>query len=442
MLKLKDVLPSGEFLGDRNVLESSYLGLSIDSRRVKKGQIFVAIKGRRHDGHDFVESALTSGATLSVVERELPYRPILVVEDTLKALWEIAGKVLDYYDPFRIGVTGTCGKTTVKEMLYTILSGFKRVEKTKGNENNLIGLPLNMANMGDCDVFIAELGTNSPGEISTLSKLFKPDVAVITAIGEGHLEGLRSLEGVFIEKIGILDGMDGGILIFPGDSPFFEEARKIADRKGISVVTFYESEVMELEPGCYRFNVDGRDFEGSFSFSGIHMGIDALIAIKTVRTIGIEVDRAIEALKSFLPVKSRFNVIKLSNFTVIDDTYNANPLSTKNALLNLFRFKGRKIFVFGSMMELGDRSEELHREIGSLAFRCGFELMYTFGEFARYALEEFVLQGGRGYHYDTHEDLIKDLLKEIREGDVILVKGSRAMTMERIVEGILKCYGN
>ncbi len=442
MLKLKDVLPSGEFLGDKSIIESSYVGLSIDSRRVEKGQVFIAIKGKRHDGHDFVEAALRAGANLAIVERELPHRPILVVGNTLEALWEIARRVIDYYSPFRIGITGTCGKTTVKEMLYTILSNFKRVEKTKGNENNLIGLPLNIANMGDCDVFIAELGTNSPGEISTLSDLFKPNIAVITAIGEGHLEGLRSLDGVFNEKIGILNGMDGGILVFPGDSPFFEKACKIADSKGIGIVPFYGSEVTELEPGYYRFSIDGRDFEEPFGFSGLHMGIDALIAIKTAKIFGVEVERAIEALKSFSPVKSRFNVIKFSNFTLIDDTYNANPVSTRNALLNLSKFRGRKIFVFGSMMELGDKSEELHREIGLLAFKCGVELMYTFGEFARFALDEFLSQGGSGSHYQTHGDLLSDLLREVREGDVILVKGSRAMAMERIVEGILECYGN
>jgi UDP-N-acetylmuramoyl-tripeptide--D-alanyl-D-alanine ligase len=443
MLKVNDVLKDGKFLGDRVVLDEPYRGVSIDSRKASMGNIFIAIKGKRFDGHDFVDEAIGKGAIVAVVERELAGRNIFLVESSIKALHGIAKAVLDYIRPFKIGITGTCGKTTVKEMTYKALSSFRKVERTRGNENNLIGLPLNVANLSSCEVFIAEMGTNTPGEISTLSRLIEPDLAIITSIGEGHLEGLGSLAGVFREKIGILDGMkSGGLLIFPGDSPFFTDAVSIAKARGIEVLPFYSKEVNEIKPGVYRFSIGGRELEGSFCYVGEHMGINSLIVLKVAGVFGIDPESIIEALKGFEPVGSRFNLIHIKGVTVIDDTYNANPLSTRYALITTSKFEGKKIFVFGSMMELGEYSVDLHREIGRVARSANIDLMFTLGEFASYALHEFVSLGGKGSHFDTHDDLVKAILSEIREGDVILVKGSRAMRMEIIVEELVRCYGS
>lgn len=433
----------GKPLCDPLILEREYKGLSVDSRKIVGGEIFVAIKGKNHDGHDYIKEAIQKGAVIAVSEVNIEGVPLILVGDSLSALWEIAARYIRYRNPFVIGVTGTCGKTTVKEMLAKALSSFGRVAKTKGNENNLIGLPLNASNIGDVEFFVAEMGTNSEGEISILSKIVGPTVGVITAVDKGHLEGLRDVYGVFREKISILDGLkEGGILVFPGDSPFRDHAVKYAVEKKVKPVLFYGKDVCELEPGLFRVNVSGKVYMDRFRFCGSHMGLDLLIALKVIEAIGLDVDVAWNSLREFEPLKGRFNILRLKDITIVDDTYNANPLSTKQALSSLSKFNGRKIFVFGTMMELGDESGKLHEEVGRFAWESGFTFMFVIGENTEYALSEFVKMGGEGMAFRTHEEVVSILSSFLKSGDVVLVKGSRSMKMERIVEGLIECFGS
>ncbi len=442
-MKVREVLEGlGTWLSEP--VDLPYRGVETDSRRDCRGRIFFALKGERFDGHDFVLDALGRGAVCAVVERSCP-GGTFVVEDTLVALGEVASRWRDHLSPEVVGITGSSGKTTTKEMVRTVLSGTFRVYASRGNENNMVGLPLNVANAPeDTQVLVVELGTNAPGEIGRLSAICRPSIAVITSIGESHLEGLGTVDGVFREKMDILC-RETRYLLFPAHSPFAHLAGEMCKDMGVELVLVGEgsdNRVRELEPGLFEFVVEGRSFRARMAFCGHHLGLDALYAITVARIMGIPVEESLERLSGFVPVRGRFSILRLGNLTLIDDTYNANPLSTKAALDYLAGLEGPKAFVMGSMLELGKDSPQLHRMVGRYARERGVDLMVTLGEDARMALEAFVELGGRGVHCESHREAVEVLREELPKLKVILVKGSRGMRMEKVVEGLRACSGS
>ncbi len=430
----------GRLCGDLSV---PFSGVSIDSRGDCRGKVFFALRGKRFDGHLFVEEAFRKGAVAAVVERESGDYPLVVVEDTLDALSHAARRWRDAVSPFVFGITGSAGKTTTKEMLHFILGRGARAEKTYANENNLIGLPLHLLNMPpDTEVFVAELGTNSFGEIERLAWVCAPDIAVITSVGEAHLEGLGNVEGVFREKVSILKHTKRA-LVFSLTSPFAERARALCEEMGLSFVGVGGEDAWfeEVEPGVYRFHLFGKEALLTAAFCGRHMGEDALLALAAAHIYGVPLEEAVAALGDFEPVAGRFSLKRLNGVLLIDDTYNANPISTRAALDYLGGISGRKLFVFGDMLELGPESHRLHREIGEYALgRVDF--MLTLGEYAASALDAFRRGGGRGVHCGGHQEALEVLSSVLGDFDVVLVKGSRGMKMERIVEGIEGCSGS
>ncbi len=436
----------GSFSGERSILDGDYQGLSIDSRRECEGKVFVALKGQNFDAHDFVRDAVDRGAVFCVVERHVDV-PHLLVDDTLRALQEIAKAWRLRVDPKVVGITGSSGKTTTKEMVRHALSHLVKCCANRGNENNLVGLPLNLANMpSDTEVFVAEMGTNAFGEIEALSRIVRPDVAAITTIGESHLEGLGDLEGVFREKMGIISSMSGGSLLFCSESPFFEKAKALCSVRGVEVVPlgrkgdFGWFERVGFD--AVRFVIDGKALTVRLKVLGEHNAYNALFALSAVSLLGFDWRDAAEALSTFSPAKGRFVVERLGDITLVDDTYNANPLSTKAALRFLSGLEGRKIFVFGSMLELGEESRRLHSEIGSFAHECGIDILIAFGRDAKYAASAFSKSGGQALVFERHEDIVDYLVSSLKSGDNILVKGSRGMRMEKVVEGIRDCFGS
>ncbi len=423
-----------------------FKGVSIDSRKDCSDKIFFAIKGNRFDGHDFVRDAFGKGAVCAVVERDVGKRPLVIVGDTLEALQDVAVRWRERVAPKVVAVTGSSGKTTTKEMVRTILGDFFSCEGTKGNENNLIGVPLNLANMSErTQVFVAELGTNAFGEIEKLAEMCMPDISVITAIGEAHLEGLGDLEGVFREKTSLVKHTSD-YLVFPDVSFFAEKASSLCIDCGVTY--FGVGSVasgryfVEEKPGTYRIFFNGKEFLLRAKFCGSHMGLDALMALSVAYLLGVPLEKALERLSEFEPVEGRFKVESVGGLTIIDDTYNANPISTKAALEYLKSVNGKRIFVFGSMLELGEDSGKLHREIGEWAYMCGVDFMITYGRDAGVALESFRALGGKGIHCSTHEEAVEALKSLIDAGSVVLVKGSRGMRMEKVVEGVKACFGS
>ena len=449
-MKLSDVkeIIEAEFIGPSDVLERSYCGVSIDSRVNCKDRLFFALKGEKRDGHEFVKDALEKGAVAAVVKRPVnTTSPQFVVGDTLSALQKLGMHIRKARCNKVIAITGSSGKTTTKEMLKFLLRKFVKVSSNEGTQNNLIGVPFNLANViKSVDIYVAELGTNMPGEIRNLSLMVEPDISVITCIGEAHLEGLKDIHGVFREKISIIDGMREGFLIYREDMPYVDEAKKIVSLKGIEFIgvgvpgSFSYFEI--LGDSRYRFFINGKSCDVELSVRGVHNAFNALIALTCVSLLDYDWRNVAEALGDFPGVDKRFRILELSNVTLIDDTYNANPISTKAAIDFLSRRKGIRVLVFGSMLELGEHSERLHREVGEYAFRKGIDLLVTYGEEARYTLEAFKECGGEGFHFDTHEDIVQFLCTCCGKDSVILVKGSRGMKMERVVDGVMKCFGN
>ncbi|BAT71848.1 UDP-N-acetylmuramoyl-tripeptide--D-alanyl-D-alanine ligase [Thermosulfidibacter takaii ABI70S6] len=423
-----------------------FKGVSIDSRKECQGKVFIALRGERFDGHDFVKDAVDNGASLCVVESPVDV-PHIVVNSTFDVLWLLASRWLDYVSPKVVAVTGSCGKTTTKEMIALALSEQFRCFRNEGNQNNLIGVPLNICNMPEnTEVAVLELGTNAFGEISKLASLCCPYVSIITSIGASHLSGLESLEGVFKEKISLVDYTKEGV-IFPAGTEFSDRVLEICGRKRIECVLLGNKKTgfwfEELEAGYYRFYLDGKAIELKASFAGEHMGYNALVGLTVAMLLGADIEKGASNLSNFEPLPGRFRIERIRNVTLIDDTYNANPLSTKAALAYLRKLPtSRKIFLFGSMLELGEHSEGLHREIGEYAYKSGVDLMLTYGDEARWSLDEFLKLGGEGKHCKSHEEMIRNVFSVLSEGDVVLVKGSRGMRMEKVVEGIRTCFGS
>ncbi len=421
-----------------------FSGAVIDSRKDCKGKLFFALKGKRHDGHRFAEEAFKKGAVGCVVERAVSV-PHILVDDVYEALWRVSERWLSWVNPTVVAITGSAGKTTTKEMARCILESTFNCHFNAGNENNLIGVPITLLNMpADCEVLVVELGTNSPGEIEKLASLCKPDISVITTIGPSHLEGLGSVEGVFKEKISLVNHTKQA-LIFPAFSHFSQEAVAVCKERGISCVLIGEGDYTfeELAPGHYRFFVGGETYGLKASFAGRHLGYDALLSLVVAKLMGVELTKALDALSIFEPVAGRFSVERLGELVLIDDTYNANPVSTKAALDYLAELSGyKKIFVFGDMLELGDESPELHKEIGLYCHRCGVDVMFTYGNESLWALRAFRGMGGSGMHCESHREVVRRVLSEVDRRTVVLVKGSRGMRMEKIVEGIKGCFGS
>ncbi len=411
-----------------------------DNREVQGGELFAAITGERFDGHDFAVSAAECGAAALLVEREIktPCTQI-VVPDTVKALGEIAKGYLAALPAKRVCITGSVGKTTTKEMCASVLSEGFKTHKTKGNYNNNIGLPLTIFGMDEsCEAAVLEIGTNHFGEIFPLADIANPDAAIITAIGESHLEAFGNKEGVLSEKMEILRGLkEDGVAILNGDDALLWGKRNEISHKVIWFgVENRECEVFGeiLKNGMFEssFRVFGSDTVFTLACGGIHNIRDALAAIAVGRAFGMEDEGITRGLASFKNTGMRQDVFEFEGKTIIRDCYNANPDSMRASLSLLAETEcvGKKICVLGDMLELGENASELHREIGAFARKCASRVFVT-GAFAKdYSI-------GAGGSADVFEDkitLAEMLSKEAEKGDIILVKGSYGTKMWQVVE--------
>ncbi len=437
-----------------------FQGISTDSRMVGEGELFIALKGPRFDGHHFALKALEKKAGGVVIEEDKTgdirwngYRPkaVIVVKDTLRALGDLARERRRRYRIPVVALTGSNGKTTTKEMISACLETTFPILKTRENLNNLIGLPLTLLNLTEKErVVILEMGMNVPGEIRRLTEIAEPDVGLITNIQIVHLEGVGSLERVREEKGELFRRMrrDGTILVNQNDPHVIDLASEFSGQKitfGVEKsadVMAKEIRLRGAEGTSFNLILEGEEIEVNLPLLGRHFVPNALSAIAVASLFGIEVKKAKEALERFRPFPMRMEIIHLEGGkTLINDAYNANPRSMELALETLaeIKGKGRAIAVLGDMLELGDFTEEAHRQIGEKVEELSIDLLLTMGEKAPLVVESAVRHGfepKRTRVMESHSEAISILKEVAQEGDWILIKGSRRMAMEKIVEGL------
>jgi len=437
-------------------------GISTDSRTVAEGELFVALKGPHFDGHHFALKALEKKAGGVLIEEDRTgdirwngYRPraVIVVKDTLRALGDLARDRRRKYRTPVVALTGSNGKTTTKEMIAACLETAFPILKTKANLNNLIGLPLTLFSLTEKErVVVLEMGMNVPGEVRRLTEIAEPDVGLITNIQKVHLEGMGSLERVKEEKGELFRRMrrDGTILVNQNDPHVIDLGSEFGGQKitfGVEKsadVMAKEIRLRGAEGISFKLILEGEETEVKLRLLGRHFVSNVLAAIGVASLFGIEVKKAKEAVEDFQPFAMRMEVIHLeAGKTLINDAYNANPRAMELALETLaeIRGKGRAIAVLGDMLELGDFTDEAHRQLGEKVKELSIDLLLALGEKAPLVVESAIRHGfesRRAWVVENHSEAIDTLRGVTQEGDWILVKGSRGMAMEKIVEGLIE----
>ncbi|MBR4308285.1 MAG: UDP-N-acetylmuramoyl-tripeptide--D-alanyl-D-alanine ligase [Oscillospiraceae bacterium] len=416
----------------------TFKGVQFDSRALQAGELFVALVGER-DGHSFVPMAMEKGAVAVLASRELdPNIPAVYVSDTLTAMQQIAKGYRESLSSKVIGITGSVGKTTTKEMVAAVLEQGFVTQKTPKNFNNNIGLPVTLMGLEEqCQMAVIEMGMNHKGEISLLTSLAQPDIALITNVGTMHIEYLGSRQGILEAKLEILEGLrPGGKVLFCGDNDLLQGVAAshnalcygFGEHNDIRALNLRREE----EWSYFTFCGLGQEFLVELPVQGDHNVLNALAAGAVGLLNGMTPEQIQKGLRGFANTDMRQNTYSRDGYYIIEDCYNAGPESTRAALSVLATRPGRKVAVLGGMLELGDYGAQAHYEIGQEAAKCA-RLLFAYGKHC-----EEMVAGAQSMDYarcfETHEDLVQALRKELREGDSILVKGSRGMRMERVLQ--------
>lgn len=424
-------------------------GVSIDSRKTNPGDMFIAIKGEKFDGHDFIEKAAENGAVLAVTQR-LPERckiPYILVEDTLKALQDIAAYYRSKFNIPIVAITGSSGKTTTKDMTASVLTQRFNVLKTEGNLNTTIGLPLTLLKLQySHQIAVLEMGMSSLGEIRLLSDIVRPDIGVISNIGLTHIEYLGSRENILRAKLEIFSYFNcNNIAVINGDDDmlhsFCSDKFRVIKYGLKEANEIFAYGIEEKGEAGIGFSVDLEGIRSNFKvpLPGIHNVYNALSAIAVTRLFGMDAVEIQKGLNSFKPSKMRMEMINLdSGIKLINDVYNANPESMKAAIDVLHTIKSRRrgICILGDMLELGDLSSEEHCKIGAYAASTGVDAIIAVGEFADDIKRGAMTSGMNGsvYTFFDIKAAAPFLDNIVKPGDAVLIKGSRGMKMEYIVD--------
>jgi UDP-N-acetylmuramoyl-tripeptide--D-alanyl-D-alanine ligase len=439
-----------------------FAGVSTDSRTATKGDLFIALPGDTFDGHAFIPAALANGVSGIVARKALNGGPpagvaVFTVSDTLAALGELARYHRGRLSARVVGITGSNGKTTTKEIAGSVARTTYRTVQTQGNLNNLVGMPMMLLSApDDTQALILEMGMNVPGEIGRLAEIAGPDIGVVTNVGPVHLEGVGSIDGVIAEKGRLLASLPaGGIAIFEGDADYTDRLRKVTRARpltfgldGRSDVRAESIEDLGQAGTRARFILPTGSFTARLSVPGVHNLKNALAAAAAGMALDIPTERIAEGIQAAVPIGMRMEITKApGGWVILNDSYNANPVSTRAALTFLARQReatgGQAVAVLGDMLELGAFTRPGHEEVGAAAAGLGIGLLLVIGDFAGDVRRGAVSAGMDGeaiiaYPKGAHEELIHDLCDKVGAGDVVLVKGSRAMRMERIAEALLK----
>ena len=414
----------------------------IDSRQVRPGALFVAYKGENVDGHDYIAAAFQKGAACCLAQRipEGETRPILLVEDVQTALERIAADYRRDLDIPMIGITGSVGKTSAKEMIASVLQQRFRVLKTDGNLNNQIGVPMTISRIEPShQAAVVEMGISGFGEMRALTKIVHPTVAVFTVIGHAHLEFLHDRRGVFQAKTEMLEGMDeNGVVIVNGDDDLLCSLECSQKKLSFGLGDHCDIRARDIrvdEQGHTACTIlyDGGEMAVRIPSFGNHMIYAALEGAAVGLVLGLSEEEIIRGIAAYETVGSRAAVTETGKITLIDDSYNANPDSVKCGVDSLMQLAGRHVCVFGDMLELGPGEREMHRDAGAYAAEKGVDLILCTGPLSR---EMALGAGERGRWFSTREELLRTLPELIRQGDRVLVKASRGMHFESIAEAL------
>ena len=425
-------------------LKRKFHAISINSKKIKKDDIFIAIKGLNFDGHDYINEAFKNGAIAAIIsDEEKISKNTILVNDTKKSLADIASLILMKFKPFVIGITGSNGKTTTKELIKSILDsnyGTNKILATQANYNNDIGLPLTIFNLNsEHSHIVLEMGMNHPKEISYLANIAPPNFAVITNIGEAHIENFKNREAIANEKKDILRNLKAeGTAILPKDSEFFNFLVK--DLKNVKVLSFGMRKDADIS--CELLNhkkilikTPKYDLEIKSKLLGHNNISNILAAVTCAYQLKINPTKIKEGIENITPIPSRLELKEgKKRAAIIDDTYNANPSSFLSAIEVLDEFPGKKILVIGDMAELGENSRIYHQELSRSIKETKIDITLGLG---KYTKEIITLLGRNNTWFRSKDDLVKHLYSCMK-GSTILVKGSRSMKMEEIVKKLIK----
>lgn len=410
--------------------------LEIDSRSICPGDVFCAFRGEKSDGHDYIDKAISSGAICAIAERYSGAysERVILVPDVSQAMIDIAREFRKRLEIPFVGITGSMGKTTAKEMIALILSRRFKTHKTSGNFNNLIGLPITVSGVSpDTEVAVVEMGISKFGEMECLAGIARPNIVVYTNIGHTHLEFLNDLEGVFKAKTELISVVDDStILVVNGDDKYL---RRLNCRPGTISYGFNENNTYRAcgvsvnENGEAAFDIlcPFGTVHAVAPAPGKHIVLAALASFVVCNYLGMKPDEIINGIKEYTVPDGRGSVIKTKDYILLDNSYNANPQSMRVALNNLLLFSGRHIAVLGDMLELGEESLQMHAELGEYACDIGVDVIISCGPLAKEIFNVSSARGVESYYYSNVEEMKAALPGLLKYGDTVLLKASNGM---------------
>lgn len=446
-MKISEIAPvlHGQLTGK----DVDFIGASIDTRQIKSGDLFIAIQGEQFDGHDFINSAKESGAVAAIVNKTvIADLPLIKVKDTRIALGQLAALHRAQFDIPVIGLTGSCGKTTTKEMLRAILSECGLVAASVSSFNNDIGVPLTLLDINKQHQFaVVEMGANHPGEIAYLTQMVKPTLAFILNVAPAHLEGFGSVEGVMQAKSEIFEGLPkNGIALVNADDRFaphwYGLLQKRTDIKLIKFgikqpADYFATHLQADAEDRYRFKLvtSVGEVDIQLPLFGEHYVLNAVAAAAAAHSVGADLTAIKNGLQTMQPAKGRLvKKVGLAGASILDDTYNAIPHAVAASLRVLAKYPGERVFAFGGMREIGETAAEQHIKIGELAKTLGIQRLYACGQFSDLTVKAF---GDGGYYFTQQAELADALRQTLHKNMTVLVKGSRGSKMENVVSELV-----
>ncbi|MBQ8209955.1 MAG: UDP-N-acetylmuramoyl-tripeptide--D-alanyl-D-alanine ligase [Clostridia bacterium] len=433
--------------------DCTFKGVYTDSRKPVKGGLFIALEGDRFDGHDFIKNAEADGAAAVLCRKKADTGlPVIYVDDTKKALLALAAYYRSKCDVKVVGLTGSVGKTTTKEMTALVMASEYNTIKTQGNLNNDIGMPLTIFTIeSDTQAAVIEMGMNHSGEIYALTAVSRPDVGIITNVGVSHIENLGSRENILKAKLEILEGMKkGSTLIINGDNDLLSQV----ENPDYNIVFFgMENEKCTVKAVDVQQSAEGTEckfiynnekYDVYIPIAGVHNVYNALAAFCAGVYTGIEPCKAADAIKAYVPAGMRQKTVKKNGITFIEDCYNASPDSVKAGINTLSSLGAKRtVAVLGDMLELGDYSETAHSQCGEYAARKGIDVLFAYGKESENTAKKAEESGVKEVYHFLDENALADKISDILcDGDAILFKASRGMKLENVIESVYEKLEN
>lgn len=429
-MSLREIIEAINGEGNIN-LESLVKGIKTDTRKINKGDIFIALKGKNYNGHDYIEEAIKKGAICCIVDEAIDNSKCIKVDDTYKSLYDIAKYIRNKYNIPLIAITGSNGKTTTKDLIFHILSSKYLVLGNEESKNNLIGVSDTLFKLDNSyDYIVLELGSNHMGEISYLSKMCNPDIALITNIGSSHLGYFKTRKNIFKEKSSILDGMNNKNIIVNGDDKYLKKLSAykcgISKKNNLVAYNIYE----DFNRISFNIRLD-KEYNIVFNNPGRHFINDILLAIKVCLDCGISMKKIIKRINDFKMTNKRMNVIKLKNNTLINDCYNSSYESLIAGISCLKNIKDNKVIILGDILELGKYSKRIHKKINRKIKKVRNIEILTVGKYSKYI---------KGKNFIDVDSLLEYINYNPINNSYIYVKGSRRMNLDKLVDYLKENY--